>query len=448
MFQLSLILAVLMILTALIPFSMRLRWLCLVPCLVWILIWGFAVLLFTNVLFAPAIGWLYLFLIIAFPLVRLMRLNWIWFQAICLCCALTAYGISIFEFIPAYHEHQELLAQYPAVDLKGRLAYEHLNLNAIESAAGGLNIISRVDESPKYDADVLRQLADAYRSYLDISIYRIEYRRNDRRLGLQALMRVHQGFVADFIAQPGVGRSRLPGLKLLRKSNFMDEVDGVRLDDPSELIEQPDLQQQSSDFIGTASSAVQAESNDASQSDSMIPNSSLQIPADVILQSLHLHNITNFVPLNSLGGVNDQLQARGFEAHAFRLAPTRSSWENGPGEWRLARLELVSLLKHHPPAVYVSAHLPAMDELRNAPTRAVTSFELDAIAKLAKGEELIVEPSGGQELSMLGSIRAISDCRECHQVPLGGLLGAFSYKLRAVSATPRRSEALPDKRVQ
>jgi hypothetical protein len=111
-------------------------------------------------------------------------------------------------------------------------------------------------------------------------------------------------------------------------------------------------------------------------------------------------------------------------------------------------LELVSLLKHHPPAVYVSAHLPAMDELRNAPTRAVTSFELDAIAKLAKGEELIVEPSGGQELSMLGSIRAISDCRECHQVPLGGLLGAFSYKLRAVSATPRRSEALPDKRVQ
>lgn len=31
---------------------------------------------------------------------------------------------------------------------------------------------------------------------------------------------------------------------------------------------------------------------------------------------------------------------------------------------------------------------------------------------------------------MLGAVRASNDCRQCHQVPRGTLLGAFSYELR------------------
>lgn len=436
MFQLSLTLSVLMILTALIPFKMRFRWLCLVPCLVWILMWGFVIRIAEVLRFPPAVGWLYLFLIIAFPLIRLMKWNWVAFQAVCIGCTLAAYGIALFEFIPAYREHQELVFRYPLVDLKPRLAYEDRLFDQIESSSGGeAGSLSRIDRKPKYDANTLTQLVDAYRSYLDISIFRIEYRRNDRRLGLQALMRVHEGFVADFIAQPGVGRSRLPGLKLLRKSNFMEEVDGVRLDDPSELIVQPNAQPRSSDAIGRPLSADRTDAESLKQSVYRISERSAPLPDRQSLQMLHHHNITNFVPLNSLGGVNEQLQARGFEAHAFRLPPTETeAWQGSRTGWRLARLELVSLLKHRPPAVYVSRHLPAMNELRDAPVRGVTPFEADAVTKLADGEDLVVESSGNRELSMVGAIRAIKDCRECHQVPLGGLLGAFTYQLKATSA--------------
>ena len=440
MFQLSLTLTAFMILTALIPFSVRSRWLCLLPCLAWVLIWGFVILVEQIVCFPPAIGWVYLFVIIAFPIVRWMKLNWILFQAVCLCCTLFAYGISLVEFLPAYREHRELLAKYPAVDLAPRLAYEHRALNAIQATSdGGADVLTSVVASPKYNAESLNQLDEAFRRYLDLSILHVERRRTDRRFAFQSLMRAHEGFVADFIAQPGVGRSRIPGLKLLRKSNFIDVWDGVRLDVPAELIEQPDQQKQFSDSTDNALSAEQTERNSLGQPDPMIRQPYVPIPDRQNLQWLHHHNITNFVPPNSLGGVDDQLQARGFDAHAFRLSPTKTEWENSPKDWRLARLELVSLLKHRPPAVYVSTHLPAMDELRDAPTRAVTTFESEAIAKLSRGEDLVVEKCGNHELSMVGSIRAISDCRQCHRVPLGSLLGAFSYKLKAVSAMPGKS---------
>jgi hypothetical protein len=71
-----------------------------------------------------------------------------------------------------------------------------------------------------------------------------------------------------------------------------------------------------------------------------------------------------------------------------------------------------------------------MDELRNAPTRPLTSFEADAIGQLVKGEDLVTDLSEEGDVTMVGSIRAITNCRDCHRVPVGGLLGAFSYKLQ------------------
>ena len=89
---------------------------------------------------------------------------------------------------------------------------------------------------------------------------------------------------------------------------------------------------------------------------------------------------------------------------------------------------MVSLLKHDEPVTYVSNHLPRMDELRDAPTRPLSSFETNALACLRKGQDLQVE-STADRIQVLGSIRAIRQCLACHEGQRGDLLGAFSYNL-------------------
>jgi len=78
-----------------------------------------------------------------------------------------------------------------------------------------------------------------------------------------------------------------------------------------------------------------------------------------------------------------------------------------------------------------------MEELRDAPTRPLDGFERDALEKLRGGEELVVEENP-DELRMLGPLRALEECRHCHEVKADELLGAFSYRLRPVGAGKRR----------
>jgi hypothetical protein len=104
------------------------------------------------------------------------------------------------------------------------------------------------------------------------------------------------------------------------------------------------------------------------------------------------------------------------------------------------RLELVSLLKHDPPAAYISENLPRMEDLREAPTRLLDEFEASALQKLRTGEELVVEVQP-QEIHMVGALRALKQCTECHSVERGELLGAFTYRLVPANARPRRDAA-------
>lgn len=92
------------------------------------------------------------------------------------------------------------------------------------------------------------------------------------------------------------------------------------------------------------------------------------------------------------------------------------------------RLELVSLLKHETPRVYVSKHLPRMDELTDAPTRPLDGFERDSLVKLLRGDNVVVS-AGETRMQMLGAVRASKTCLKCHAVERGALLGAFTYEL-------------------
>jgi len=114
--------------------------------------------------------------------------------------------------------------------------------------------------------------------------------------------------------------------------------------------------------------------------------------------------------------------------------------------WRTRALQLVSLLKHDPPAVYED-RAPAkwqwelsrqeLSRKRNPsnapqdlkmPTRALDSIETESLEKLRAGTERVIAWNHQhQRLQMLGAIRAKDRCLKCHDVAKGELLGAFTF---------------------
>ena len=92
-------------------------------------------------------------------------------------------------------------------------------------------------------------------------------------------------------------------------------------------------------------------------------------------------------------------------------------------------LDLVGLLLHETPVVYVSDHLPQMDELRRVPIRPLDKFERLGLAALHHGDDLFISRDG-KDLRMLGAVYSSRQCVDCHGGERGDLLGAFSYTLK------------------
>jgi hypothetical protein len=170
--------------------------------------------------------------------------------------------------------------------------------------------------------------------------------------------------------------------------------------------------------------------------------------ADALMPSLpqldlfHLRGQMNFISSPSLGYIKDRKHVAGFQAHQFRAMPQLVdpvyAREKTPRKekWAVARLELVSLLKHEEPAVYVSETLPRMEQLQEAKTRPLDEFEANALKRLQKGEDVVTESSLNQ-IRMMGSLRAAKQCMQCHSAKRGELLGSFSYVMQRVpSRTP------------
>jgi hypothetical protein len=145
------------------------------------------------------------------------------------------------------------------------------------------------------------------------------------------------------------------------------------------------------------------------------------------LDGLHSDGLDDFLHPSSFGYVKDRQNVAGFRSHSFRKMPdihVRDENRVAVG-WEVARLELVSLLMHKEPCVYLSDRLPQMDALKGVPTRPLDAFETEGLAVLRKGEDLFV-----REDRMVGSIRSVKQCIACHGGDRGQLLGAFTYTLR------------------
>jgi hypothetical protein len=154
------------------------------------------------------------------------------------------------------------------------------------------------------------------------------------------------------------------------------------------------------------------------------------------LQDTHRNMQAAFTESRGAGLVRDRDHVAGFAPHAFTDSPSAMLSEHEPKPV-IERLELVSMLKHKPPRVYVSQNMPNMEELRNAPTRPLDVFEKRSLAELTKHpSHLVAEPVDGK-IRMLGAILTIEQCRDCHRTRVGEMLGAFSYEVRLKGAAQK-----------
>jgi hypothetical protein len=238
----------------------------------------------------------------------------------------------------------------------------------------------------------------------------------------QSLKKLHSNEVDDFIKRDGFGLERMPRpspryLELAQAPTFplgrVSYPDSALDRDPPANLPEKGL-----GLVGES-----------------------RMPSREGLAALHTQSGVNFLLPDTLGYVRKPQEVAGFDAHKFRFAPTlggvkllnddqeKSTDTNASKErWVLHKLELVGTLKQARPMAYVSAQLPRMEDLKNAPTRELDGFEAAAIRRLQGGEDVATEESLNR-IRMVGAVRASAACLDCHNVKRGQLLGAFTYEL-------------------
>ena len=182
------------------------------------------------------------------------------------------------------------------------------------------------------------------------------------------------------------------------------------------------------------------------------------LPTEELASFLHARVSGSFASFGTTGFFKDVDHVAGFEAHRVRMKsdwdgdirvrsretlkelsarntardPHQPSWKISGLDiaWKTNQLQLVSLLLHDQPRVYVADNLPNMEELSgtDVETRDLDDFETEALKQLEAGEKTVTRATTNRIL-MLGALRASHDCLSCHAThKVGDLLGAFSYE--------------------
>ncbi len=123
--------------------------------------------------------------------------------------------------------------------------------------------------------------------------------------------------------------------------------------------------------------------------------------------------------------VNEFVTQSGF---GFMRMPLTSPNKHGVrlGSPDINRVELVSLLLHEEPCVYVLHQMPTPPRARLARRRPLDEFEQRSLDAVREGADLAWTPEAPTR--MFGAIRAKATCLECHPgTQEYDLLGAFSY---------------------
>jgi hypothetical protein len=178
------------------------------------------------------------------------------------------------------------------------------------------------------------------------------------------------------------------------------------------------------------------------------------LPSLLALAGLHASTAHEFARPDSWGLVKDRTQVAGFRPHALEFAPDgyarrRLDQEHPVKDeagrvtgyplverWAVRRVELIGLLVHDAPVVYLNpeGQLPAMAAVKDAKTRELTEFESGGLKDLAAGKEVVAVDAVANQVRMVGAIRMAGGCVKCHEGKRGDLLGAFTYDLVRVPA--------------
>src|SRR5262249_55358553 len=241
------------------------------------------------------------------------------FLGLSLLATAAAYGLAVYLSLSAMQQFDRLRERFPFESMEDRVPAPRPH--------------SAVSPLPIDTANRLTTLEESVRdNFL-------------RALGLRQL---HEARVWLFVNSPGFGVTRFPLIP-----NEYRLTGGLR-DDP------PILQPVSS-------------ANPSGSTGDLSPGSGTV--AQKGLQGLHLESIVDFAHHRGFGYVKDRRHVAGFQSHRFSQVPKAEE------HWEVRRLELVGLLLHEEPVVYVSENLPRMDELRGAPTRPLDPFEAAALEK-------------------------------------------------------------------
>jgi hypothetical protein len=207
----------------------------------------------------------------------------------------------------------------------------------------------------------------------------------------QSIEALHNSTVSAFNKAAGFGSIRMMVIHPLAEHFLPDAVQPIRqqLDDIAELVSNGE---NSSDIKTTDVAMMNAQST------------------------------ANFANPGGYGLVKSRSKVAGFQPHRF------SKWPDAPQNWDVKRIDLVSLLLHDEPVVYVSNDLPRMADVGKLTTRELDTFEKDGLSAIRKGEELHIR--GDQDkVRVVGAMRNFDHCMTCHGGKTGDLLGAFSYVL-------------------
>jgi hypothetical protein len=316
-------------------------------------------------------------------------------------------------------EDNRLRAEFPVESMATRLSYEDKAAARQDGSVAGFH-------SPAVGTQTALQLAGGDFAHLEERVQWGEPRRGGGPywyMRESALRRLHDNSVSDFINSPGFGVSR--GIGPGRKYVVFPEAAPV-LQPPAEY-EPPERPSRDgeADVVTNRRGADKA----------LRPQ----------LQDLHENGLVDFVNAPGFGYIRDRDHVAGFQPHQFHEIPTYQSKEKAGTRWRVQRLELVSLLKFDVPAVYLSEHLPRMDELAVAKTRPLDDFEKRGLHALQQGADLEFD-CNPTRVRMLGSLRCLQQCAKCHHANRGDLLGAFSYVLKPMAESEEPpSAAVPVK---
>jgi hypothetical protein len=313
-------------------------------------------------------------------------------------------GISSFEEV---REQQRLREQYPAQSLAARLTYETRHA---QKAADLPQELPRI-QSPTVAASPIEKDLQMVEEGMEESL---QGRSRMRNFSLQLL---HQETLTDFINSPGFGVTR--SIRPRKAFVELPEAGPIPFGSPASS------PQKSVPNGETPPSGVSSSPGEET----------VHAPPKDALQRMHRDGLLDFVNPEGFGYVKDREHVIGFQAHQFRTMPQLPDAGMDNQRWRVATVELISILKRDEPVAYRSEYLPRMEELRDAPTRPLNTFEQQALADLRRGQDIEVGTTPDR-IRLLGSIRAVKHCLSCHEVRRGQLLGAFSYTLFRDPARP------------